>query len=372
MLHEHLAQMGRRGDTQLAHVTKGEMALLKALGGAGTRNPKTGLPEFWESDGSGFGGVDTGASQGPNADGTTLDSGGGGGMGDFQGPTQDGTPLGGGLGELQGPTYDGTPLGGGVVGDLQGPTYDGTPLGGGVVGDLQGPTQDGTVIDPNAGRGGFFNFDNLGRRIMDEINPRTQQGLFNTITGMVPGFGWASRGMYGLADALGEYVGRPLNEAFGGTAPAMAMDFGNPERFSGDQFAGIDMGPSESQRDLVGALAGASPISNPVPPAFYGRADTNPTDDIAQLFGPGLDDLQRRAQIATYGTQGVNSSYRGDPMKRYYAKLLNNAMVDAGGKPVSNPYTLPVEQLYWQSVLGRNVGDPSDPTQVLNAIRGWL
>ena len=38
--------MGRGNDTLLAHITPEEAALLKSRGGAGTRNPQTGLLEF--------------------------------------------------------------------------------------------------------------------------------------------------------------------------------------------------------------------------------------------------------------------------------------------------------------------------------------
>ena len=37
---------GRDGDTVLAHITPAEAALLKRMGGAGSTNPKTGLPEY--------------------------------------------------------------------------------------------------------------------------------------------------------------------------------------------------------------------------------------------------------------------------------------------------------------------------------------
>jgi hypothetical protein len=42
-----MAAMGEHGDTMLAHINPAEAALLKALGGAGTINPRTGLPQFW-------------------------------------------------------------------------------------------------------------------------------------------------------------------------------------------------------------------------------------------------------------------------------------------------------------------------------------
>lgn len=41
-----LASKGRRGDTMLAHINPQEAALLRAHGGSGTINPKTGLPEY--------------------------------------------------------------------------------------------------------------------------------------------------------------------------------------------------------------------------------------------------------------------------------------------------------------------------------------
>ena len=41
-----LAAMGRNGDTMLAHITPVEAAILKMMGGSGTTNPHTGLPEF--------------------------------------------------------------------------------------------------------------------------------------------------------------------------------------------------------------------------------------------------------------------------------------------------------------------------------------
>jgi len=42
-----LAAQGRFGDTMLAHITPTEAAMLKAMGGSGTINPMTGLPEFF-------------------------------------------------------------------------------------------------------------------------------------------------------------------------------------------------------------------------------------------------------------------------------------------------------------------------------------
>ena len=41
-----MADMGRNGDTMLAHINSEEAAMLKQMGGTGTINPATGLPEY--------------------------------------------------------------------------------------------------------------------------------------------------------------------------------------------------------------------------------------------------------------------------------------------------------------------------------------
>ena len=44
---DQISEKGRFGDTELAHVTKEEKTLLKALGGSGTTNPDTDLDEYF-------------------------------------------------------------------------------------------------------------------------------------------------------------------------------------------------------------------------------------------------------------------------------------------------------------------------------------
>ena len=46
-----VADYGRNGDTMLAHITPAEARMLRRRGGAGTTNPKTGLPEFFSLKG---------------------------------------------------------------------------------------------------------------------------------------------------------------------------------------------------------------------------------------------------------------------------------------------------------------------------------
>lgn len=66
-----LAEAGRRGDKVIAHITPEEAALLKARGGSGTVNPRTGLLEFFE-------GSTAADSHGSNSSGYSGDSYGGG------------------------------------------------------------------------------------------------------------------------------------------------------------------------------------------------------------------------------------------------------------------------------------------------------
>lgn len=94
-----LAEAGRRGDTLITDINAAEAKLLKRRGGAGTRNPRTGLLEFYgdgssddSSHGDGNGGLGdaaTGSNNGPGDNGNGTYSGGGyggyGGYTDFSG-----------------------------------------------------------------------------------------------------------------------------------------------------------------------------------------------------------------------------------------------------------------------------------------------
>ena len=73
-----LAAMGRGGDTMLAHINPEEAQLLKALGGSGTINPRTGLREFSTSSDDPDGDESSAeADQGNNPDGSPDSSDGG-------------------------------------------------------------------------------------------------------------------------------------------------------------------------------------------------------------------------------------------------------------------------------------------------------
>jgi len=106
-----LANQGRREDNaqmggQVAHISAAEADLLRLLGGAGTTNPMTGLPEYWafgfgpgtvgQSAGLGFG------APGGGGGGPMGGDGGGDGGGDSVGDVGFQTEAGGGLGFLVG------------------------------------------------------------------------------------------------------------------------------------------------------------------------------------------------------------------------------------------------------------------------------
>jgi hypothetical protein len=77
-LAEVLAQFGRHGDTNIAHISPQEMMHLKGRGGSGSLNPVTGLPEFFADDGDD--GQSDDAGEGSGESGTDGGSGGSGGF----------------------------------------------------------------------------------------------------------------------------------------------------------------------------------------------------------------------------------------------------------------------------------------------------
>jgi hypothetical protein len=95
--------MGRNGDTILAHINPQEAALLKALGGSGKINPRTGLPEFGFDDrpergatgSSGSTGYNAGYGGGSPSSTPSSDGGNDGGRGGNDGPFGGNRPSGG-------------------------------------------------------------------------------------------------------------------------------------------------------------------------------------------------------------------------------------------------------------------------------------
>ena len=174
-------------------------------------------------------------------------------------------------------------------------------------------------------------------------------------------------GAYGLAYG----AGRALDAlGVGGTARGtFASPTSNLEAFEGGP--GGMPGNRSGGGDSIAAALGSVPVSAPTPRYLRGGEMAAP-QEISSFIGPGMSDLQQRALISTYGTQGVNSAFRTDPVRRYYANLLSRGLISDRGTPVQNPYVLPIEQQYASMVLGRPMTNPSDAAAAYESIRELL
>ena len=91
-----IAKYGRRGDTMIAHINPNEAAMLKRMGGSGTINPMTGLPEFYDAwsdsddTGDGYGGF--GDAMGGATDGGAGGNEGSGGVDIGESPEESNEP----------------------------------------------------------------------------------------------------------------------------------------------------------------------------------------------------------------------------------------------------------------------------------------
>lgn len=287
-----LRSKGRYGDTELAHVNPREKAILKAMGGAGSRNPRTGLREYYD-EGGGM------SSDGMGAPGSV-------GTGDV------------GLGE-------------------------GTNVG------AEGLGTNATGVDYGASFG--------------PEQPTTMQNVMGYIgqtledPNAIPGMG-----------LIGQVVGRSMS-AMNRAAREAGYDVQDPISERAAFEAGFP--GNRAGGDGLAMALGAVPVSAPTPRYLRGGEMAAP-QEISSFIGPGMTDLQQRALISTYGTQGVNSAFRTDPVRRYYANLLSRGLISDRGTPVQNPYVLPIEQQYASMVLGRPMTNPSDAAAAYESIRELL
>lgn len=150
---EAVREQGRHGDTMLAHITPAEALLLRAMGGSGTVNPETGLPEYF------FGGL-----------GKLFKKIAGPVLGSILG-TVVGGPLGGALG-------------GAIGGSIGHPKQRVGPIAGGIGGFFGGPSLTGglSALQSGGGLGGMLGGMGSG---------------FGQSTGML------SSGLGGLSNLLG-------------------------------------------------------------------------------------------------------------------------------------------------------------------------
>jgi hypothetical protein len=299
-----LAAEGRGGDTVLAHIDPREARLLRALGGAGTRNPKTGLPEF---HGGGMGGA---------ADQDINDH-------DFSGGADRGTGL-------RGPT-DGT-------GQLASHTGATGPAGG-VNGSAVGAHWGGVGSDYESA---FSQRRNLS----------PEDSILNALGHVIPGLHYASEPVPGYgpsyaggtwhtgwspAEAIGSIAGMASGVpglgtvgGFAGDQLAQAMGWhdvmlggpGSGLAGQGGSFAGRDIGAAGNAGNhgnwgglggLGGAAsasqgqpggAGAAGSSLPAAPAAAAAAPVSPA--LVPLMSQGSPDLTggRFGAVPSWATQG--------------------------------------------------------------------
>lgn len=308
-----LEMQGRYGDTELAHVNPMEKALLKALGGAGTINPATGLTEFF----------DMGDAAAAAA------------AGDFGGAATDTAGTAGGVGG--GATSDNSATGG--LGDLGNLGIEAARGNFGAAGL--------GAVAPAAGFGSPSEGPSSGGLA----------GLIDkTLTAQKPGlFAPTSRLAYEAMDLIGGTLGRSMNDAWGGNAAPRES-----------QFSGGQMGANGPSSDYASQAMATQPVAAPAPAYMRPQAQETPSN----LGLQGLSDLQKRTMMATYGTQGAQSQYRTPEAMRAYGNLIARALIGDNNQVTGNETgTLPIEDQYLRQVFG--VQKPNSAAALLEAIRPY-
>jgi hypothetical protein len=248
-----LGSKGRHGDTLVAHISPLEAAILRLLGGSGTINPKTGLPEFWGLGGgaSSGGHGDTGDGTGGAASGSK--SGGNGGRGNensaagSRNASQRDSSYGGGYSDRA--TSNGRGNENSATGLTSGTTESRDTSYGGSWGGLSG----GQGTNDLAGGLGTDVFGNtaLGR-IVDGIIQGGSYGSTFGPQGAVLG-GAAGLGIQGATE-----IGRALG-MFGGGSPTNDHDNGrDADAAGGGVHAGTSGGPFGGASSDPGSRGGGS------------------------------------------------------------------------------------------------------------------
>jgi hypothetical protein len=274
-----IAQMGRRGDSELAHINPFERRLLEAYGGSGTINPQTGLREFgWLKKifkkiapvlplilavaAPGLGGIVGSALSGGALAGTGASMLGSAAIGGLTSAATGGDALKGAIGGA---------LGAGAGGAL-----------GGMVGDATGMALSDTA--KNA----------IGSSLIGGAQSAASGGDF--MTGAVQG-------------GLGGYAGSTL----GGAASGIGGQLGTGLQTAGQQFGNaLTMGADAKQALAAGALSGlaaglnAEPAKSPydITPSDTGGLGLKAPSDIA------IDGLRAPAvNTASIPQMGLSTDY---------------------------------------------------------------
>lgn len=86
------------------------------------------------------------------------------------------------------------------------------------------------------------------------------------------------------------------------------------------------------------------PVAPPLPTSFARPQDMDAPPTFK--FGPNLTSLQKRAQLATYGSQGNDPQYRSGEAANYYKNQLMRDLIDDQGNLADFSKVLPVEERY--------------------------
>ena len=247
-----LAALGTGRDRIVAHINPREAAILKALGGSGTINPRTGMLQFDDGDGSG--------GTGSSGDSSTGDGGFGGGDGGF-----------GGFG-------GGDSLGG----------WGGFGGGFGGFGDsLGGWGGFGGFGDSLGGWGGLGGYDNTS-------------DVLGTWGGWGVDYGGLGDTLSGWGSALGDYLG-----SLGIGAPSTP---GVTDAIGGDVDAGWSTtGYQEGTPENAASMAGLESYGQATSPTSYDKTDRGL--DMISGF-PGFSTMMNYTPGAMMGI----GEFVGDPL----------------------------------------------------------
>lgn len=391
-----LGGMGRNGDREVAHLTPGEIVIPKGVvtprfmtqllaafdqagvpparytvGAANSMNPATGFPEYWdandaESGGFGFGGGEGSHEEDPYGGGEADGGGWSGGAGWYDqsqgiqigpdpvetidvGPSITEQAIDVPQGDYSSPP-DGASSAWGAEPDSQS-SYDTGLFNTGI---LAGPMN---VADKNRSLTGFKSTDTairygapiLGGLVAGPIGAavaRLGAGLATGV-GFGEALGGAAGGMLGsggglatsfLGGKVGQWAGRGLDLQLALTGPGAEQG----------GFPSMDGGGEGSDPEDMPAV--------PEAPKSYVRPEPPPLLSL----NPEMTDLQRRAQIATYGLHGDDGMYRTDEVEKYYRDLLAHNIANGTTE------FLPIEIEYLRQMLG--FADPPDAQTLLGML----
>ena len=219
-----LAQAGRHGDSKLAHINPFEASILRAYGGSGSINPKTGLREYW-----GLGDLWESVKEvakvvAPIA--VTYFTGGTGGLASTLGSWL-------GASEAVAPALGGALLGGATSALTGGNAAQGA-LSGGLSGGL------GNILGGAANNAFGLNLGEVGKSTLG--------------AGLAGAFGGVASGRGALQGAAQGVIGQQLGNAVAGMAPAGQGALATGMRTAGNTFGNLMQSGASAENAAAGSV----------------------------------------------------------------------------------------------------------------------